>query len=424
MRVFILNLFFILSVAASASAQDLLIAISPHVSEQERQSQGEAVVRFLAEHVAPGRSAEIINAYDLSPIATFTVPDNRAYQNPRAKVTANRAAIAAILRLEPQSQRAATAIAYPLDLPGLLRFVGNAYALDSETDLIILGSPLYDMPAEAHVSMTTGGVPGDGLIRATRGTSPFGAGDVRVELEGLRVHFAAIDPDWALHDRHAFAVERFTTLLVEAYGAEMVSFSNDVDTVFNQVRRGAEARPNGFVLEETDKRQILFFRPNTAPRAIGRDANGERASYTGPSNVDGPVEIALFWPCQTCDLDLHVEAHPGAARLSYRNRETSEGQFYKDIRTGPADDRSLETIDLHGPVDLTTLSIWINAYGANAPNGVEVELRITIDGRTYARPLRLEATVGDFGAGREGVIENGATDPAWIAIDPLALLRH
>jgi hypothetical protein len=55
---------------------------------------------------------------------------------------------------------------------------------------------------------------------------------------------------------------------------------------------------------------------------------------------------------------------------------------------------------------------------------VEVELRITIDGRTYARPLRLEATVGDFGAGREGVIENGATDPAWIAIDPLALLRH
>jgi hypothetical protein len=421
MRIIIMALAAFFLSLASADGQELTIAVSPHLSADQRQDQGEAILRFLANEVGRGETAQIINAYDLVPIATFSVPDNRAYENPRAKIAVNREAVAALLTLEPTFHRAPGDVEFPINLPGLLRYL--AARSGTSGDLIIIGSPLYDMPLEAHLSMASGGVPGDGLIRATRGISPFGASGEGQSLQGVRVHFAAIDQGWALHDRHAFAVERFTTLLIEAFGAELVTFAGDMETVFSQLRDGATAPNHGFVLEDTDKREILYFRADTAPRALLRDMSDGAASYTGPSRVDGEIEIGLFWPCQSCDFDLHVRPEAGAAVLSYLNHRSPEGRFYKDIRHGADDDRSLEVIVLDGPVDLSALGVWVNFYGGNVQSYGRAELRITIAGHTYVRPVEITARAGDGGAGRAEVIENSAADMAWSTINLLALLR-
>ncbi len=410
-------------VCGPAKAQDLYIALSPHVSEEQRQAQGEAVIRFLAEEVEPGESAVILNAYDLTPVATFAVPENRAYENPRAKLTANRAALVAILTLEPELPRASNSVDCPINLPGLLRHMAQAYP--GGGDLIIIGSPLYDMPRESHVSMASGGVPGDGLIQATRGVSPFGAADAGDALSSYRVHFAAIDPEWALHDRHAFAVERFITLLIEAHGAELVSFADDMETVFSQVRRGAERRVHGFVLEETNKREMLHYRANTAPRALARDMSGGDAAYTGPDVIDGPVEFGLYWPCEACDLDLHVRHGEDGRIFSYLDSEPGpDGAFYKNFRLGPDDDRSLEVIDLEGPVDLSAVLIAVNLYAGHQPGGAPGELRITIDGHTYVRPFVIAAETGNLGGGLYGLQMGDEPNDAWVVTRADTTLRN
>ncbi len=410
---------------AQVKADDrLIIAVSPHVSEDQRQTQGEAVIRFLAEDVGRGQSAVILNAYELSQIAVFSVPDNRAYENPRAKVTANRAAIAGLLTLEAQDAYSG-AVDYPIDLPGLLRYVAEAFP--GGGDLVIIGSPLYDMPLEAHLSMADGGVPGDGLIRATRGVSPFGASGAGAALSGYRVHFAAIDTGWPLHDRHAFAVERFVTLLIEANGAQLVSFAGDLATVLDRVRRGAEPRPHGFVLEDTDKREILYFRPNTAPRALARDMSGGDAAYSGAETVDG-LEIGLYWSCETCDLDLYV-SEPGGEVISYLNREPREGAaFFKNLRSGPDDDRSLEVVILDGRIDLSEVFLGVNLYAGHSPEGATGELRYTIDGHTYVRAFRIAAETGNYGEGMrviaDGDVTEGEPNSAWVFARALTTLRN
>lgn len=422
MRALIILLFTILAPLTASSAESLTIAVSPHVDETQRRAQAEAVIRYLAAEVEPGQSALILNAYDLIPVGAFKVPDKRAYENPRAKLAVNRNVIAALMTLEPQSNRESAQIDYPVDLPGLLHYLGDTHA--GGGDLIVIGSPLYDLPQEAHLSMARGGVPGDGFIRATRRTSPLGAAGEADALPGLRVHFAAIDPDWALHDRHAFAVERFITLLVEAFGAELASFSSDLETAFMQAGRSAPPRSHGFTLEETDKLEILYFRPNAAPRTAVRDMTQGPVAYTGPALVQGDVEIGLFWTCESCDLDVHVQARPGADILSYLNHQSPEGRFFKDIRSGGDDERSLEIVTLSGPVDLSALELWVNLYAGDTPGGAELELRVTIGSRTYQRALSLEAETGDGGAARGRVIEQGESDPAWLAVDLVTLLRH
>lgn len=411
---------------AQVKADDrLIIAVSPHVNETERQTQGEEVIRFLAEEVGRGGEAVLLNAYDLTQIATFAVPDNRAYENPRAKVTANRAAIAGLMTFEAEGAHAG-GVDHPIDLPGLLRYVASTYP--DGGDLVIIGSPLYDMPREAHVSMADGGVPGDGLIRATRGVSPFGAAGAGEALAGYRVHFAAIDPEWALHDRHAFAVERFVTLLIEANGAELVSFAGDLATVLSQVRRDALPQPHGFVLEDTDKREMLYFSANTAPRALARDMSGGDAAYTGGEIVENGIEIGLYWPCAPCDLDLYVR-EPGGEVVSYINREPGDGlSFYKNLRSGPDDDRSLEVVILDGPVDLNEVSIGVNLYSGHSPDGATGELRFTIDGHTYVRPFQIAAETGNYGQGMrvigDGEAVEGETNRAWVFARALTTLRN
>jgi hypothetical protein len=408
----------------TANAQDLTIALSPHVSEAERREQGEATLRFLATHLQPGESAEIVNAYDLSPLATFEVPEGRAYENPRAKLNVNRQAVAAVLQIESSSERQANEVQRPINLPGLLRYLGETGPLGEGHDVVIIGSPLYDMPLEANVSMRGGRVPGDGLIRGTRGSSPFGAEGMAGHLSGARIHFVALDTDWAMHDRHAFAVERFTALLVEAHGGHLVSFANDPASVFRAVETGSQTPERSFVLEDTDKLEMLIFPAESGLLSTGRNmANGDLV-YTGPSRIDGPVEISLYWPCETCDLDLHVRAAPDAAILSYLRHNTSQGRFTRDVRMGGADRRALETIILNGPVELEALQLWVNFYGGASAGGADSELRVTFGGTTYVRELHIPAPSGDGGTHRTTVIDGEQSDAAWLAITPLALIRE
>lgn len=408
----------------AAVAQDLTVALSPHVSEEERREQGEAVLRFLATHLDPGQSAEVLNGYDLSPLATFTVPEGRAYENPRAKLNVNRAAVAAVLQIEPASERQTNEVQRPVNLPGLLRYLGETGTRSEGHDVIVIGSPLYDMPLEANVSMREGRVPGDGLIRGTRGSSPYGAAGMAGHLSGVRIHFVTLDPGWAMHDRHAFAVERFTALLAGAYGAELASFANDPASVFRAVEAGEQAPGRGFVLEDTDKLEMLIFPAESGLLSTGRNmANGDLV-YTGPSRIDGPVDISLYWPCETCDLDLHVRPAPDAAILSYLRHNTPQGRFTKDVRMGGADRRALETVRLNGPVDLETLRLWVNFYGGASSGGADVELRLTFGGATYTRDLHIPAGSGDGGANRTSVIEDGQIDAAWLALAPLELIRR
>ena len=410
--------------ASPSEAQNLTIAISSQTNEAERQEQGEAVLRFLAGNIEPGHWAEVIDAYDLTPVATFSVPEGRAYQNPRAKIAVNRQAAAQILRLEPSLARSANEVQRPINLPGLLRYLGEARSLGEGHDLIIIGSPLYDMPREPAVSMREGRVPGDGLIQGTRGSSPFGADGMEDRLAGVRVHFIALDPGWALNDRHAFAVERFTALLVEAFGADLVSFSNDAESGFASVAARASTPDRGFILEETDKMEMLIFASEMGPIASGRDMETGRRFYVGPSMVSDRVEIGLYWPCSACDLDIYARPNNAAQIIYYGRDATPEGRFFKNFRMGSEDRRAQEQIVLDGPIDLSALRIWVNFYGGRSNGGAEAELRINIGGETYTRPLRIPANAGNGGAGQSAVTGNGAENPAWIAIEPLSLLRE
>ncbi len=428
LSVSLLFLLTLLSGASPAPARDMAIGLSPYLESSIAETQINSVLKFLAETLEPGDRCVLFDAYHVQTLGIFTVPDKAVYRQPKAKIQANRQAVGAMSQFaraakKPHGENEPSVIG-AIRIPQALRFIGQDYPAMQDFDVILLGSPIYDDPKEQAFTMRLNHVPGDGHLTKARSVTPFGIKGQDSLLAKRRVHIAFLD-NWKQDDRHAYQVERFWALFVEGQGGQLSSFTHDLPALFQRVKSNAPSPKHDYKVEITDKLEMILMRPPTVKQqtSIYERPISKASLPAGVLRQATHVEVGITWECGGCDLDLYGQRQPGATAIWFLNTQTSDGQYFRDFRTSPRSANGYETLAYHVPVDLNHLLLAVNFYNGSSPGGVKGEVRISLNGQTYAMPFHVLAQEGNGGVGRQETLSaRRANNTAWLVIDPLEVL--
>lgn len=415
-----------LAAIQTASARNMVVAVSPYYPPDEARQHSITLLKQLTE-LNQGSRVTLIDGYNLSIIGEFTIPDNPAYNNPKVRLGMNREAVAALKRFADRSimpgSEGHPSAPGAVRLSQLLRYVANNFNYEGKLDVIVLGSPFFDDPREPAFTMANGRFPSDGHLFASPGKTPFGAAGQSGFLKNSVIHIGYGHDNIMQGDRHGYFVKRFWTLFVEALGGKLGVFVADVPTLFRRVADDAAPPAHDFspvrsnklemiILSSAEDRQSIFERPVTETAL-------PQAKVVHAENV----QIGISWACALCDLDLYAQAMPGAPVLYYGRMVTAHGRYWKDYRNSPQPTNGFETIGFDVPLDLRTLTIAVNFYEGEAPQGILGEVRLSVDGHTYASTFHIYATTGNKGRNVLEAIELGsANQPQSIIINPLRIV--
>ncbi len=406
-----------------AQARDYVIALSPMQSREALHQQSAATLQFLLQQVKPGETALLVDGLHLRTIAQFAVKNNKVYDHPKAKLQLNKEAIAALRRFAEQPVDIAQhGIAGVMQVPQLLQFLGANYGAFTDTDIILLASPIYVDARDPNWGMINNQYPGDGHFNAAPQDSPFslqGRGNL---LTNTRIHWAYPDDSWISSEGYRINVTRTWAVLAEGYGAQFSTFTGDQSTLWRRAAEGAKAAPSGHQLQNTKKIETIQL-VDKVQNAQHVSIYERELSNVPPSNQvlhqAQNVEIGISWNCERCDLDLHVRPHHGAEVLYFNHRETNEGYYHKDFRHSPKTDNGFETVTLTSAVDLRDVLIAINWFGGKSSEGVKGEIRLAISDQTYALPFTFPGKSGSGGFGKHKTIEtNQPANDNWLIIKP------
>lgn len=419
-------LFMTLMVAPVAFARDLVVAVSPYYALDDAKRHSVALLKQLTQ-LDQGSHVTLIDGYHLSIIGEFIIPDNPAYNNPKARLGLNRDAVAALKRFADKSVMPGGAghpsVPGAVRLPQLLRYAAHHFAQGKRLDVIVLGSPFYDDPKEPAFSMAGGRFPSDGHLFVSQGKTPFGAADQAGLLKNIVVHVGYGSDSIMQGDRHAYFVKRFWTLYVEALGGRLGSFIADVPTLFRGMSLNA-VPAHDFKPIRSDKLEMIPLRPVENKQSIfERPVNKTTLSQKQIIHAEN-VQIGISWQCALCDLDIYARPLPGADVIYFGRMVTTHGRYWKDYRNSPQPTNGYETISFDIPLDLRTLVIAINFYEGEAPQGVSGEIRISVNDATYAAPFHIPATRGNREQEMAKIIETGkASGNHSVIVDPLHIIR-
>lgn len=408
----------------SAIAKDYTIAVSPFISQDDAKAQAITVLKFITE-LNEGDEITLVEGFNLETIGTFTIPDDPIYNSPKARLGFNGHAVGALMRFAKSSKLPngdnEPSVIGALHLPKLLRYIANN--IIGETDVIILGSPLYDDPQEPSFSMANGIYPSDGHLKHSRNKTPFGiAGNVDT-LKNIRIHIGYPASYKLISDPRDYQINRFWTLYIEVQGGELISFVGDLKTLFKRVKRSMNVPKHDFKLNDSDKLEMIRLRTETIKQSIHNRPISQIPLTNRQLQRAEAVEIGISWDCE-CDVDLFARAFPTAETIYFNNTASPLGNLWKDHLKSPRATNGYETIAFHVPLDLRALRLAVNFYNGKAPNGVvNGQIRLSVNGQTYAKDFKISATLGNKGSGVMLAIASGVSNnPHSIIIDPLSII--
>lgn len=118
----------LISMCVTVNAQEVLIAITPHQAVDILKSQVKQSLEF-ATGLEPGDRVHFLDAYHVKPLGTFEVPSGSAYASVKARLKANKKAVASLMRFAVEaSSSPETVNGGAIDFPGLLRYTAHNHA--------------------------------------------------------------------------------------------------------------------------------------------------------------------------------------------------------------------------------------------------------------------------------------------------------
>lgn len=421
----------VLLLSTHLHARDLVIGLSPfHAEKTAAKDQVKTVIQFLIETVEPGEQVTIYDAYHVKTIGIFAVPNKPAYRHPKAKLGVNKRVLKNLLAFAKRSMKPngdnRPSVVGAVRLPQFLAFLGENHAPQQDRDVLVLGSPLFDDPKDQEFSMAQAQIPGDGHLQLSRSQTPYGIKGHGNILRNFRIHLGFSD-GWRRDDHHSFYVKRFWILWAQGQGGSLVTFTSDLPTLFGRVKAQAPAPKHEFEMKQSDapKLEMILLRPASVKHQTSlyeRPLSSAPVAPTGLEHLNN-VEVGITWDHPTSDLDLYVQTKNSSKALSFLNRETAEGKYFKDFVNSPRATNGYETVAFFMPIDVTELVIGINYFGGHVPSSVIGTVRISLDGQTYAKDFEIHAQQGNHGEGQQETL--AAKKPAnaqWIIIDPLRVL--
>jgi len=205
----------------------------------------------------------------------------------------------------------------------------------------------------------------------------------------------------------------------------LATFTHDLATLYQRVKTRAPAPKHSYELEKTNKLEMILLRPPEVKHHTSlyeRPLSDRLFSLADVSRLS-EVEISITWDDPYSDLDLYVQHGSHTKALYYLNTETDEGKYYKDFMNSPRATNGYETIFFFQPVNVTELIVAINFFGGRVQESVTGEVRISLDGQTFARKFEIKAKKGNHGKGREETLaRRKPANAQWIVIDPLSVV--
>ena len=438
-------------------AEQTIIAISPALPDLTTKNEVyKSVLTAALSDLAPGDSLQILDGWDVRSIATLTIPSHNAYaRDPKARAKVMQQHIQAFNQwLTADSSARPTVPANGLRVPAIFEFCAtHADLATAKGRLVLVGSTIYDDPAEPAFSMKDGYYPSDGHLSVSRQDSVFGLKDATDRLQGVIVHWASLGAQYQ-DDGNKASVERWWTLYCQVQGSVLASCDNSAATVFQRFK----ARSHSAIVRatlETDGKLEMRHAPirirvpakaatqpvdttspaapevstPPAPEIPQASAAPDINFMLTPATTEKPLEatvvqncrIGIRWP-GNCDIDLYVRPAPGREELYYGHNRSPDGIHVKDWLTSPdVDNNGFETVELRGQVDLSKLTLGVNFYaGVRQSGGVTGQIRIETGGKVFQSAFHLRATSGN--RGQDSV--NRTRSAYWVVLDPLAITKQ
>ena len=408
-----------------AQAKDYIIAISPMQSASTLKEQSAHVLEFLIHQTQRGDKVLMLNALSFETIGTFKVKDSSFYDHPRTKVKTNQVFLQKFKSFyENPMPLVDGAVAGAIKTPQLLEKIGRHHGSFENTDIILIGSPIYTDLRSDNWSMMNNKYAADGHFNALPEMSPFSLQGRGALLKNARIHWAVPDMEWAALDHYRHHVTRQWTLYIEGHGSSLSTFTNDFITVFERAANGTKAVAHNFVLKKIGKVEtVQIFEQQDDKQSIY-----ERELSSAPPARDilrqaRNVEIGISWESEPIDLDLYIRPHHGAKILYFANRLEDFGYYHKDFTRSPEADGGFETVTLTSAVDLRDLLIGINHFGGSSSADIRGEIRLAIGDQTYGMPFHFKAGRGNAGTGRDKTMNNNKpANDNWVVIKAETIL--
>lgn len=422
---------------SSTYAKEVVIGLSPFEKSDTLQRTVRQSLQF-ATGLNAGDRVTFVDAYHLTVIGIFKIPENSAYRSEKARLGANKKTVGSLMQFAKRPLQVSGSILPSVKgavrLPQFLRYVAQNIsgqrAADRNIDVIVFGSPFYDDPNDAAFSMADGLIPGDGHLQVGRDQSVFGIVGQEQLLKSVRVHVVYGDAVMQ-SDRHAYHIERFWQLFVTDQAGQWVTFASEASTAFKRVKANAAALPVNSTLQKTNRLEMIRLRDVKIKTSIHDRVLSTIKPTAQQLRHASNVEVGITWNCQSCDLDLYLRPKMGRVILFFGHTHSDDGIYYKDFQNAPVG--GFETIELSVPVDLHHVVIAVNFYSGAVNDKLMGQIRLAISGQTYAMPFTIHALSGNRGNGvrtafngRNAVHGNVASGNTLhtLFINPLAIIGN
>src|SRR5436190_21908008 len=169
MRTILLAFFLSLGLALSGTdipkevrpPQPFVIGISPYLPRSVKDDIYRSIIRLLVEDLPLNSSLELYDAFDLKTIARVELPNARVFQSPKTRANQFAPAIRQVksflAREESGPTNSHARSEGAIRLPQFLDFLAQRpWESNSEPNLLLIGSPLYEDAKEPGFSMVDG----------------------------------------------------------------------------------------------------------------------------------------------------------------------------------------------------------------------------------------------------------------------------
>lgn len=414
-------LFSLLFSMSFAHAKSLIVGVSPYWDDTSHQQQFVQVMKF-ASSLDVGDRVILIDAFNLTSLGEFVIPEGKLYQNPKFLLQKNGKVVAALKNVK-QSPQGVTRVNGAVRLPHFLSYVAEYYSHHDDKTIAMIGSPFFDDVREPSYSMLNGFFPNDTHITASFEKSLFGTKGLETQLKDWDIHFAYSDSAM-MSSRHAYYIGRFLSLYVENLGGRLATFTSDIALTLKRAWSRTVPTEHSYTLKPADRLQMLRLRISDSQIPIHSRRLSSR-QLSDDELVDArDVQISAVWDCE-CDIDLYARGNPYAEIISFEKSNTDEGWYFKDVRSIDNNLTTYESIEFYNPINLNTMQIALAFYSGHAPQGVNGSLRLAVGDDTYAIPFHIDTTQGNNTIGVKQSFSTGqAIAPHIIMIDALEIVSQ
>lgn len=409
-----------------ADARTVITIISSNQTPAQANQRIKDLLTFSANLDAGDRVVFVDGTAET--LGEFILPEDPRLSSPRARVNLNSALVKKLFQFAERCRADSQGVDYgqTLDVPAVMRQIAGRYSTDSarkSVDVLLVGSPVYNPLNDLGYSMWGGLVPTDANITTSRQNSPYGVAEMQQALTGLNVYWLLVDPYYQ-SKQHEVAQTRFWALWFAQLGAKLRSITAGTNDTLDLVRARGGHLPERYQLDPNTQLGMMRFRGTN---------NVDNDIYSRPLTTvpmakelwrkPAPLTVGLRWSCAQCDIDLYARKNSTEDWLYYAARRNADGQHVKDFTSSPLTSNGYETIEYWAPVNLDKLDLGIAFYSGHAPTGADVEVRVMIEGHTYAKTFHIPAIQGEGAGNTLALLNEGKSSERVLALKLSDVIR-